>query len=133
MSDPAVMSGKRPDTAGRVARLLPELKSDLVRLARISSVAFPSFPEEPVLEAYELVSELFREAGVTNVRALRLADTPPVVVGEIPPPDGAPTVLLYAHYDVQPPGDRALWRTPPFEPTEADGAIYGRGVADDKS
>jgi acetylornithine deacetylase/succinyl-diaminopimelate desuccinylase-like protein len=125
-------SAAKPLSA-HVRELMPALTADLLRLARIPSVAFPGFPEEPVLEAYELVAELFRGAGVANVRALRLPETPPIVVGEIPPPDGAPTVLLYAHYDVQPPGDEDLWRTPPFEPTEADGAIYGRGIADDKS
>ena len=64
---------------------------------------------------------------------LALPDTAPVITGEIPGPDGAPTVLLYAHYDVLPPGDEANWGSPPFEATERDGAIYGRGVADDKS
>ncbi|HEX2292143.1 MAG TPA: M20/M25/M40 family metallo-hydrolase [Gaiellaceae bacterium] len=119
--------------ATRIAELMPELKADLVRLARIPSIAFPGFPPEPVGEAHALVVELLAAAGVARIEALELPDTPPVVFGEIPAPDGAPTVLLYAHYDVQPAGDESLWETPPFEPTEVDGAIYGRGIADDKS
>jgi acetylornithine deacetylase/succinyl-diaminopimelate desuccinylase-like protein len=117
----------------RVKHLMPDLRADLVRLARIPSIAFPGFPREPLSEAHDLVAELLRGAGVERVRTLSLPDTAPVITGDIPAPPGAPTVLLYAHYDVQPPGDELLWRTPPFEPTEVDGALYGRGVADDKS
>jgi acetylornithine deacetylase/succinyl-diaminopimelate desuccinylase-like protein len=117
----------------RVARLMPELKADLLRLARIRSIAFPGFPTGPLSEAYDAVAELLRDAGVQGIRMLSLPDTAPIVTGEIPAPDGAPTVLLYAHYDVQPPGDERLWETPPFDPTERDGAIHGRGVADDKA
>jgi cysteinylglycine-S-conjugate dipeptidase len=119
--------------ANRVAALMPGLTEDLVRLARIPSIAFPGFPPGPVREAHDLVVDLLAGAGVSRIEALRLPDTPPVVLGEIPPADGAPTVLLYAHYDVQPPGDEDLWLTPPFEPTERDGAIYARGIADDKA
>ena len=119
--------------AERVERLMPDLKSDLVRLARIPSISFPGFPQEPVLEAYEVVAGLLREAGIERLEKLELPATAPVVIGEIPAPEGAPTVLLYAHYDVQPAGDEKLWRTPPFEPTEIDGAVYARGIADDKS
>ena len=112
---------------------MPELTSALVRLARIPSIAFPGFPKPPLREAHDVVAALLRGAGVQRVETLSLPHTAPVITGEIPGPDGAPTVLLYAHYDVQPPGDEKLWRTPPFEPTERDGAIYGRGIADDKS
>ena len=124
---------RRPALAERVVRLMPELKADLLRLARIRSIAFPGFPTGPLREAYDAVAHLFHEAGVQRMELLSLPDTAPIVTGEIPAPDGAPTVLLYAHYDVQPAGDERLWETPPFDPSERDGAIYGRGVADDKA
>jgi acetylornithine deacetylase/succinyl-diaminopimelate desuccinylase-like protein len=67
------------------------------------------------------------------VGRLDLPDTAPIVVGHIPAPPGAPTVLLYSHYDVVRPGDERQWKSPPFEPTERDGAVFGRGTADTKS
>lgn len=115
-----------------VAGLMPSLKADLDRLVRIPSVSIPGRVDEPLLKAHEMVARLFRDAGV-HVTRLDLPDTAPVVVGHIPAPPGAPTVLLYSHYDVVPAGDETLWDSPPFEPTERNGAIYGRGTADTKS
>jgi len=111
---------------------MPQLVADLVELVRIPSVSVPGRIDAPLLDAFELTSRLFADAGVT-VGRLDLPDTAPVVTGEIPAPPGAPTVLLYSHYDVVPAGDEALWTSPPFEPTERDGALVGRGVADTKA
>src|SRR5262245_4554920 len=115
---------------------MPQLKSDLARLVAIPSVSAPSYPAEthpPLLEAHDAVVELFRDAGVEILGPLVLPGTAPVVMGEIPAPAGAPTVLLYSHYDVVPVGDESKWESPPFGATELDGAIYGRGAADTKS
>jgi acetylornithine deacetylase/succinyl-diaminopimelate desuccinylase-like protein len=119
-----------------VASLLPELKSDLARLISVPSVSAAGFPEEthpPLLEAHEQIVALLRDAGVQSLASLDLPDTAPVVTGEIPGPEGAPTVLLYGHYDVVPAGDESKWTSAPFEASERDGAIYGRGSADSKS
>jgi acetylornithine deacetylase/succinyl-diaminopimelate desuccinylase-like protein len=120
------------DAADATRALLPELRRDLEALVRIPSVSVPGEVGAPLLEAFEETSRLFAEAGV-DVGRLDLPDTAPVVTGAIPAPPGAPTVLLYSHYDVVPAGDDALWDTPPFEPTERDGALFGRGTADTKA
>lgn len=123
--------------AGRARALTPDLVAELERLAAIPSIAFPGYPPNEVVRAHDHVVRMLAEAGVRDVGAIRLPDTPPVVTGTIPAPEGAPTVLLYAHYDVQPAGDESLWKTPPFAPAafEEDGrkAIRARGIADDKS
>ena len=122
--------------AARVPALMPQLRADLERLVAIPSISAADYPEEThasLSEAYDAVVELFRDAGVTILDPLELTATAPVVLGEVPAPAGAPTVLLYSHYDVVPVGEEAKWESPPFEATERDGAIFGRGAADTKS
>ena len=128
-------SGLGPsDTASEIVHgLMPSLKSDLDHLVRIPSIAFPGYDPGPVQAAHDLIVELLRGAGVEQLETLRLPDTAPVITGEIPAPPGAPTVLLYGHYDVVPGGDETKWDSPPFTPSERDGGIYGRGTADSKS
>jgi cysteinylglycine-S-conjugate dipeptidase len=122
--------------AARVASLLPELRDDLSRLVAIPSVSAPGFPEETwpaLLTAHQAVLGMCHAAGIRDLVSLDLPGTAPVIVGEIPAPQGAPTVLLYSHYDVVPAGDESKWESPPFEATERDGAIYGRGSSDSKA
>ncbi|MFE6893292.1 M20/M25/M40 family metallo-hydrolase [Streptomyces sp. NPDC057694] len=122
------------DPQAAADRLMDGLRADLERLAAIPSIAFPGFPPEPVREAHDLLVGLLRDAGVAHIETIELPDTAPVIFGEIPPPTpDAPTVLLYSHYDVQPPGDESLWHSPPFEPTPIEGGLRARGIADDKS
>jgi acetylornithine deacetylase/succinyl-diaminopimelate desuccinylase-like protein len=115
---------------------MPRLKEDLARLVAIPSLSewgYPAHTRPALLEAHQAVLELLRDAGVRTFTSLELEGTAPVISGEIPAPDGAPTVLLYGHYDVVPAGDEAEWDSPPFVATEREGAIYGRGAADSKA
>ena len=129
------------DVAGlreRLAALMPGVRADLEDLVRIPSVSAAAFDQAHVAASAARVADLLRGAGFADVEVLSVAapdGTPgaPAVVARRPGPDGAPTVLLYAHHDVQPPGDPALWDTEPFEPTERDGRLYARGAADDKA
>ncbi len=121
---------------GAVRAGMPQLKDDLARLVAIPSISKVGYPADthgPLLEARDAVVELLQGAGVQSVTSLDLPDTAPIVMGEIPAPEGAPTILLYSHYDVVPAGDESKWESPPFAATERDGAIYGRGAADTKS
>ncbi len=125
-----------PPTPDSVTSLMPQLKSELARLVVVPSLSEWGYPEHtrgPLVETYDSLIALFRDAGVQRLQGLELPGTAPILTGEIPGPEGAPTVLLYGHYDVVPAGDEALWESPPFEATERDGAIYGRGAADSKS
>jgi acetylornithine deacetylase/succinyl-diaminopimelate desuccinylase-like protein len=122
--------------AASVRDLMPRLRDDLARLVAVPSISIAGYPAEtrPALhDAYDIIVGLLREAGVETLGSLELPDTAPVITGEIPAPPGAPTVLLYSHYDVVSVGDESKWLSPPFEATERDGAIFGRGSADSKS
>ena len=122
----------------RVAELFPALQADLEALVRIPSVSAAAFDQAHVAASAEATARLLRDAGLPDVQILsapRPDGTPgaPAVVARRPAPEGAPTVLLYAHHDVQPPGDPATWDTDPFEPTQVGERLYGRGAADDKA
>jgi acetylornithine deacetylase/succinyl-diaminopimelate desuccinylase-like protein len=117
----------------RTAGLMPGLLADLERLVAIPSVAFPGYPPEPVHQMAEEALRLFREAGFANAQLQEVPAGYPPVYGEIPGPKGAPTVMLYAHYDVQPAPLEQGWTSDPWTATRKDdGRIYGRGAADDK-
>jgi cysteinylglycine-S-conjugate dipeptidase len=121
------------DLAARITALMPRAKADLAELVAIPSVADPrQYPPEHCVEAAEWLVTAFTEAGLRDVRLEPTPDGSHAVVGHRPAPPGAPTVLLYCHYDVQPPLDDAAWVSPPFELTERDGRWYGRGAADCK-
>jgi acetylornithine deacetylase/succinyl-diaminopimelate desuccinylase-like protein len=114
-----------------VQAAMGQARTDLERLVRIPSVAFPGFPLEPVRAAAAATCEILAAAGFPEPRLLDLPGGQPAVYAALPPPPGAPTVLLYAHYDVQPPGSG--WASDPWQPVEREGRLYGRGAADDKS
>ena len=119
----------------RVSELMPQAHEDLAALVACKSVADPrQFPAEECLKAARVVIDRFTEAGLRDVRLEETPDGHPAVFGHRPAPPGTPTVLLYCHYDVQPPLDPTgkAWRTPPFELHERDGRWYGRGAADCK-
>jgi len=119
----------------RIGALMGQAREDLAALVACKSVADPrQFPASECARAAQLVIEQFTEVGLREMRLEETPDGHPSVYGHIPAPEGAPTVLLYCHYDVQPPLDPSgtAWKTPAFELTEHAGRWYGRGAADCK-
>ena len=120
------------DLRDRVMALIPGVLADLTRLVAIPSVS--SLPDHhgDVRRTAEAVAQLARDLGCPDVRIVAEGGQP-AVIARFPAPEGAPTVCLYAHHDVQPTGDRALWTSDPFQVSRRDGRLYGRGVVDDKA
>ncbi|TDD77689.1 M20/M25/M40 family metallo-hydrolase [Actinomadura darangshiensis] len=122
------------DIRQAVKHVMPGVRADLETLMRIPSVSADFTAAAELRRCAVATAELFAAAGASRTEILNdIDDGWPAVVAHFPPPAGMPTVLLYAHYDVQPAGDLALWTNPPFEPTEIGGRLYGRGSADDKA
>ena len=120
------------DVVDRIRAVLPSVREDLEDLVRIPSVWADPARRDEVHRSARAVADLFTGVGFDDVRIVSEGGAP-AVIARHPAPPGAPTVLLYAHHDVQPEGDHSQWHTEPFEPTERDGRLYGRGTADDKA
>lgn len=119
---------------------IPAALADLGSLVRIPSIAFPGFDRAEVQRSADAVKALAEGLGIFDSVEIKTALNPatgeqgmPAVLASRAARNGRPTILLYAHHDVQPVGDESLWETPPFEPTLRDGRLYGRGAADDKA
>jgi acetylornithine deacetylase/succinyl-diaminopimelate desuccinylase-like protein len=113
--------------------MFPDLIESLESLVRIPSVSAPGYDPAAVRNSAEFTADLFRATGCDDVRLLEIAEAHPAVFAHVPGPEHAPTVLLYAHHDVQPPGPNDEWETAPFQPFARDGRLYGRGTSDDKA
>jgi len=119
---------------------IPAALADLGGLVRIPSIAFPGFDASEVQRSAEAVAALVEGLGLFETVEIRRAAIPgsdetgqPAVLASRAARNGRPTILLYAHHDVQPVGDESLWESAPFEPTVRGGRLYGRGAADDKA
>lgn len=120
------------DLAAAVDALFPSIQTELEALVRIPSVSAAGYDASEVRRSAEATADLLRRHGFAAVRLLEFPGAHPAVYGEIAGPPGAPTVLLYAHHDVQPPGPDREWETAPFEPVVRNGRLLGRGSSDDK-
>jgi len=115
------------------AAMMPTIKEELDQMVGVASVAFPGYPPEPVHQMAETVLGLFKAVGIENAALQEVPTGYPPIYGTLDGPAGAPTVMLYAHYDVQPAPPEQGWTSDPWTPSKKDdGRVYGRGAADDK-
>jgi acetylornithine deacetylase/succinyl-diaminopimelate desuccinylase-like protein len=121
------------DVRSALEAVLPDVRAGLDRLVRIPSVSADPSAHGQVAESAAEVARQLEGSGVPEVEVVRAGAGLPAVLGVRPGPPGAPTVLLYAHHDVQPAGELSAWHSDPFAPVERDGRLYGRGAADDKA
>lgn len=125
------MSSSLDEMREAVVKVLPATLEDLKTLVAIPSVGAQPEHAADLARSADTVAEWFRLAGSPDVQIVQQGGGP-AVLAHFPGPEGAPTVCLYSHHDVQPSGDEQLWTSSPWQPTERDGRLYGRGAADDK-
>lgn len=124
----------RADLVAHVEHRFDDVLERLRGLVRIPSISAAGHDPEQPRRSARMTADLLQDAGLDHVRLAEVGDAPPYVLGEwLGAGDDAPTVLLYAHHDVQPVGTPDGWTSPPFEPTTRDGRLYARGAADDKA
>src|SRR5690348_10602498 len=121
-----------PNLQKAIASSMDQVRRDLETLVAIPSVSAAEHDPEPLRRSADVVAEMLTSVGA-EAKILRSDGGHPAVVGYVPAPAGRPTVLLYAHHDVQPPGPDSEWGSPAFTPTMRDGRLYGRGSSDDKA
>jgi len=127
------VSNLRAAVPAAVDQVLPGARADLENLVRIPSIWADPAHHDDTRRSAEAVAELARAEGASSVDIVAAEGGAPAVIAHWPAPEGAPTVLLYAHHDVQPTGGDEQWTSAPFTPTERNGRLYGRGAADDKA
>jgi acetylornithine deacetylase/succinyl-diaminopimelate desuccinylase-like protein len=130
-----VVAGRPSDRAAAlraVDRRFAEWKAALVELVRVPGVSAAGFPKDDLEHSAEVTGDVLRRLGLENVSSLLLPGAPPYVYADWLHAEGAPTVLVYGHHDVVPPGPLERWTSPPFLPVERKGRLFGRGTADDK-
>jgi acetylornithine deacetylase/succinyl-diaminopimelate desuccinylase-like protein len=120
------------EALGDLDTRLDHWKQTLIEWSRIPGVSAAGFPPEEVRRSAHAVAQTLRDVGVEHVEVLEIPGVHPYVYGDWLHRPGAPTVLLYGHHDVMPPGRAEKWLSPAFEPAERAGRLYGRGTADDK-
>ncbi|HUL80295.1 MAG TPA: M20/M25/M40 family metallo-hydrolase, partial [Vicinamibacteria bacterium] len=126
------MASHRTAALRAVEERFPEFKETLRALVRVPGVSAAGFPADELHRSAEVTADALSRLGVEHVAVLSLPGVPPYVYGDWLHAPGAPTVLVYGHHDVVPPGPAEKWSSPPFLPVERKGRLYGRGTADDK-
>lgn len=121
-----------------IASNFSALKQELIELAKIPGIAWEAFDSNQLQVSASAVAKLFEQTQIFDFVEIRNSSVDgkpgaPAVIAKRAAKNGKPQILLYAHHDVQPPGDESAWLTNPFEPVEKDGRLYGRGAADDKA
>ena len=117
----------------RFHQLRPWLRCTLAELIAMPSISQSGHDPVPIHRSAERIRELLREEVGATARLVGGQEAQPAVLAAFPGPPDRPTVLLYSHHDVQPPGPAESWTTDPFSPTERNGRLYGRGSVDNKS
>jgi acetylornithine deacetylase/succinyl-diaminopimelate desuccinylase-like protein len=138
MTLPNIAEQQLPAASEYVANNFDDLKATLISLAKIPGIAWEAFDEKELERSAQVVAKLFSDTQLFDFVEIRRSSADgkpgaPAVVAKRVAKNGKPQILLYAHHDVQPPGDETVWQTNPFEPTEKNGRLYGRGAADDKA